>query len=167
MRVTEETDQAVKDDTSGGDAASHLKGKDIAVDLDIETGVAKGAVWGPLANSTGEEKKSMKEWINESFSDAETTEGNKNARAAVSTATGSSMVLQGKTRLPQEPCQSKTKTVINYPNCHETGLLVAILDRFGAPAPKCTKTGSWDLFWLGLAPQLQNARKRFPGSYFC
>ena len=71
--MTEETDQAVKDDTSGGDVASHLKGKDTAVDLDIETGAAKGAVWGPLAHSTGDAKKSMKELIDELFSDAETT----------------------------------------------------------------------------------------------
>ena len=73
MRVTEETDLASKDDTSGGGVASPLKRKDAAVDLDIETGVAKGAVWGPLAHSTGEAKQSIIEWINELRSDADTT----------------------------------------------------------------------------------------------
>ena len=58
--MTGETDQADKNDTSGGDVASYHKGKDMAVDRDIETGVATGAVWGPLAHSTGEAKRSMK-----------------------------------------------------------------------------------------------------------
>ena len=34
----------------------------------------------------------------------------------------------------------------------ENGLLGSILNRFGPPAPKCSKTVSWELFWVGLPP---------------
>ena len=63
-------------------------------------------------------------------------------------------------------------------------LLGSILVGFGLPAPECPETVSWDLFWVGLGPQLPletvswefflagfgpqlpNARKRSLGNYF-